>query len=444
MSSIATQLYYTYNLNHGVKLTVLPMAFLTGNKEGHTFYISVVNNKGSVDLSDASVSGWFIPNDKGLIDDLSVPLSGRIESNTAILSLPQEAYLETGRFSLVINLNKNGKTSTIFWGSGNVSRSNTDSLVDVGDVIPSLEDLLAQISRIEKAITDANAAKDAANTAAKYANDEAKKIDGLTVDAKSTDMPSAEVSVKNGVRHISFGLVTPRITFEGETGAAGTDVKIEQSGTPENPVVKLTIPRGDTGNIDGLDYYEGNPAALGTASPGTANGVARGNHVHPMPSAADVGARPDSWTPSAEEVGALPSDGTAADASKLGGKTWAELMLAVYPVGSIYMSVNAVDPRTLFGGTWEQLKDRFLLGAGSKYENGATGGAATVKLTIDQIPAHTHTIYSRSIYSGDGNYVGFCNESNSTGSYSSGSRGGGAAHENMPPYLTVNMWKRVS
>ena len=321
MSSIATQLYYTYNLNHGVKLTVLPMAFLTGNKEGHTFYISVVNNKGSVDLSDASVSGWFIPNDKGLVDDLSVPLSGRIESNTAILSLPQEAYLETGRFSLVINLNKNGKTSTIFWGSGNVSRSNTDSQVDVGDVIPSLEDLLAQISRIEKAITDANAAKDAANTAAKYANDEAKKIDGLTVDAKSTDMPSAEVSVKNGVRHISFGLVTPRIAFEVETGAAGTDVKIEQSGTPENPVVKLTIPRGDTGNVNGLDYYEGEPAALGEASPGTVNGVARGNHVHPMPSANDVGARPNTWMPNANDVGALPKDGTAKNAQRLEGKS---------------------------------------------------------------------------------------------------------------------------
>lgn len=339
MSSIATQLNYTYNLNHGVRLTILPMAFLTGNKEGHTFYISVVDNKGPVDLSDVSVSGWFIPNDKGLIDDLSVPLRGRIESNTAILSLPQEAYLETGRFSIVINLNKNGKTSTIFWGTGNVSRSNTDSLVDVGDVIPSLEDLLAQISRIEKAITDANAAKDAANTAAKYANDEAKKIDGLTVDAKSTDMPSAEVSMKNGVRHISFGLVTPRITFEVETGAAGTDAEIKQSGTPENPIVKLTIPRGDTGNINGLDYYEGNPAALGTASPGTTNGVARGNHVHPMPSADDVGARPNTWMPSADDVGALPSDGTAANASKLGGNN-PEYYMPDYGRGELLWSGN--------------------------------------------------------------------------------------------------------
>ena len=51
---------------------------------------------------------------------------------------------------------------------------------------------------------------------------------------------------------------------------------------------------------------------------------------------------------------------------------------SIYPVGSIYMSVNSTSPATLFGGTWSQLKDRFLLGAGDTYSNGATGGAATV------------------------------------------------------------------
>ena len=49
----------------------------------------------------------------------------------------------------------------------------------------------------------------------------------------------------------------------------------------------------------------------------------------------------------------------------------------IYPVGSIYMSVNNTNPSNLFGGTWTQLKDRFLLGAGSTYTNGSTGGSAT-------------------------------------------------------------------
>ena len=63
---------------------------------------------------------------------------------------------------------------------------------------------------------------------------------------------------------------------------------------------------------------------------------------------------------------------------------------SIYPVGSIYMSVNATSPATLFGGTWTQLKDRFLLGAGSTYGNGTTGGEASHKLSVNEMPSHAH------------------------------------------------------
>lgn len=53
----------------------------------------------------------------------------------------------------------------------------------------------------------------------------------------------------------------------------------------------------------------------------------------------------------------------------------------IYPVGSIYISVNSTNPQSLFGGTWEQLQNQFLLAAGSSYSAGSTGGSAT----------HTHT-----------------------------------------------------
>lgn len=340
-----------------------------------------------------------------------------------------------------------------------LERSTSDAVYDPEGLVPSMEALLAQIATIETATKNAAEAAGAANTAAERADESAERaddaaqaIEGMTVSARSAAAPGAAISERDGVKHIVFDLVTPRITFEVETGAAGTNVEIEQSGTPEAPVVKLTIPRGDTGNIDGLDYYEGNPAALGTASPGTANGVARGNHVHPMPSAADVGARPATWMPSAADVGALPSGGTAVNSSKLGDKTWAELMLTVYPVGSIYMSVNSANPGSLFGGTWEQLKDRFLLGAGDTYANGNTGGAATVSLTSNQIAEHVHTLslvnpdgtegskstsYIQYGYGGEGNT--FYNNANAMGK-----TGGGEPHDNMPPYLVVYMWKRTA
>ena len=77
----------------------------------------------------------------------------------------------------------------------------------------------------------------------------------------------------------------------------------------------------------------------------------------------------------------------------------------IYPVGSIYMSVNSTSPETLFGGTWSQLKDRFLLGAGDTYTAGNTGGAASQSytpagsvgghtLTVDEIPSHAHGLNS--------------------------------------------------
>lgn len=64
----------------------------------------------------------------------------------------------------------------------------------------------------------------------------------------------------------------------------------------------------------------------------------------------------------------------------------------VYPVGSIYWSSNNTNPGTLFGGTWTQIKDKFILAAGDSYTNGATGGAATVTLTVSNMPSHSHSI----------------------------------------------------
>ena len=69
-----------------------------------------------------------------------------------------------------------------------------------------------------------------------------------------------------------------------------------------------------------------------------------------------------------------------------------EVISKVYPVGSIYMSVNDTDPGTLFGGTWQQIQGKFLLGASSGHSAGSTGGAETVTLSAGNIPAHTHTI----------------------------------------------------
>ena len=116
----------------------------------------------------------------------------------------------------------------------------------------------------------------------------------------------------------------------------------------------------------------------------------------------------------------------------------------IYPVGSIYMSVNNTNPSVLFGGTWEQIEDTFLLASGSNYSNGATGGEATHTLTIDEMPSHNHQTSVLARYTVTGLANALTGYESSASHQSTSSVGGGQAHNNMPPYLTVNMWKRIS
>jgi hypothetical protein len=128
-----------------------------------------------------------------------------------------------------------------------------------------------------------------------------------------------------------------------------------------------------------------------------------------------------------------------------------------YPVGSIYMSINSTSPASLFGGTWERMQDTFLLAAGSTYAAGATGGEATHQLTINEMPSHDHDLYAvrsggydtygvpiTETWSGGSNKV--TNAVGTGGGYNQGiqAKGGGAAHNNMPPYTAVYVWKRTA
>lgn len=117
----------------------------------------------------------------------------------------------------------------------------------------------------------------------------------------------------------------------------------------------------------------------------------------------------------------------------------------VYGVGSIYMSTNATSPAELFGGTWEQIKDRFLLACGDNYSAGATGGSATHTLTINEMPSHTHKQSgSASGINQDGNILQIGYSGNLKEVADATLTGGGQAHNNMPPYLAVYIWKRVA
>ena len=120
-----------------------------------------------------------------------------------------------------------------------------------------------------------------------------------------------------------------------------------------------------------------------------------------------------------------------------------------YPIGSIYLSINSTNPKTFFGGEWEQLKDRFLLGAGDTYAAGSTGGEAAHTLTVNEMPSHSHANYGGASTTSSGGSEGMDSFADGFSSFrkieqGTYATGGGAAHNNMPPYLTVYMWKRIA
>ena len=145
------------------------------------------------------------------------------------------------------------------------------------------------------------------------------------------------------------------------------------------------------------------------------------------------------------------NDGTGSglDADTLDGNEYTAIFDNIYPVGSIHLSTSATNPGTSLGrGTWTQIAaGRTLIGEGTSdqaFTAAATGGASTHTLTTDEIPAHTH---SGVVATPGSNTIDVVAGSATTGNgqgQSTGSTGGGSAHNNLPPYLVVYIWERTA
>ena len=319
-----------------IQMTPLKSLYASGDKDAHIFELSLYRGAEEIDLSGASARGYFIR-----ADGYTVPITGAISGNIVTLTLSEGCYYVVGNFNLIIKVSIGESRKSVFWGNGYVVRSMTDAIVDEENVIPSLDELLAQISAAESAAKAANQAASAANSAATSARQAASaadtnasaansaanaatsaasaasaaatKIDDMTITATGLAAgaaPTAELTEVDGHYNIVLGLpkgdkgdpgATPQITVQVKTGEPGTAASVKQTGTAEAPVIELTIPRGDTGNIGSL----------------TINGKAPDSAGKVELTAADVGARADDWMPTAADVGALSgTDATLTQAGK--------------------------------------------------------------------------------------------------------------------------------
>ena len=159
---------------------------------------------------------------------------------------------------------------------------------------------------------------------------------------------------------------------------------------------------------------------------------------------------------------------TKADADNVYTKTETDALLnektnlnEVYPVGSIYLTVNNTSPSELFGGQWEQIKDHFLLASGDTYINNSNGGSVnhSHNLSSSNVQAHIE------VENNTAENIGYLwvDELQTTGwttstrvkfggqpvgnarvtTYGAGVSGITETASNMPPYIVVNVWKRI-
>lgn len=127
-----------------------------------------------------------------------------------------------------------------------------------------------------------------------------------------------------------------------------------------------------------------------------------------------------------------------------------------FPVGSIYISVTNTNPTTYFGGTWEAFgTGRTLVGVDTSQTEfnsvKKTGGEKTHKLTVNEMPKHSHQIYNYMYYDTGGlgysdRNMTFCCNGNLEKTYygTTLETGNDQAHNNLQPYITVYMWLRTA
>jgi uncharacterized repeat protein (TIGR02543 family) len=117
----------------------------------------------------------------------------------------------------------------------------------------------------------------------------------------------------------------------------------------------------------------------------------------------------------------------------------------IYPINSIYISYSHTSPASLFGGTWVRITESFLWATSSGGIIGQTGGESKHTLTVNEIPSHSHQTGiqdGKAMNYTDGTRSAVVLYDQTTGLYTN-STGGGQAHNNMPPYTQVSIWRRI-
>lgn len=245
------------DLADGVHLNRLGMLFAENDQQAHTFNISIFRNGEAVTVSDtATISGYFIRP-----DNATITMAGTSSSNVVTVTLPANCYTIVGHFSFIVRVTSSavGSNTTVFWSDGFITQTITGTVLDPQNIIPSLDDLYAELDAMAEAT---QAAEDAAE---------------MVTDAIIPDLSDVTTNT------LEYGQ------------PASVTIDTDDVGTPHNPKVTINIPRGAPGRdgrgavdtVDNIQPVGGNvtlPVFQGTdgSTAGSAGKV-------PAPDSTDAG-----------------------------------------------------------------------------------------------------------------------------------------------------------
>ena len=232
-------LEYSADILAGIGMTGMPSLFAMGDKLAHVLRVRVKAGGEPVDLT-----GWTVTASVVRQDQATVMMAGRTVGDAAEVTLEAPCYSQSGGFTLSVAIGREQQLITIFCGRGDVTRTRTDSLVDPGHTIPSVDEIIAQYGLMKTAVQNTDAATkradDAASNTQKVANDVQKKLDnGEFVGAQGPKGEKGDTGAQ-GPRGEKGD--TGERGPQGETGATGP-----QGSKGETGATGPQGPRGETG-----------------------------------------------------------------------------------------------------------------------------------------------------------------------------------------------------
>lgn len=249
-------LEYSADILAGIDMTAMPSLFAMGDKLAHVLRVRVKAGGKPVDLT-----GWTVTASVVRQDQATVMMEGRTVGDAAEVTLEAPCYSQSGGFTLSVAIGREQQVITIFCGRGDVTRTRTDSLVDPGHTIPSVDEIIAQYGLMKTAVQNADAATkradDAASGAQKVANDVQKKLDnGEFVGAQGPKGERGEKGEPGAQGPRGEKGDTGEQGPQGETGATGPQGETGATG-PQGPKGETgaTGPQGPKGK-DGEVTFE--------------------------------------------------------------------------------------------------------------------------------------------------------------------------------------------